>query len=70
MSHYTTVNVDVDLSMFDDEDIKDEYAQRFNAVLPEDLDWEQLYYIRRDRPLTEFLALIDKIILDNSGRAM
>lgn len=67
---YATVDVNVDLSQFTDEDIKDEYAQRFNAVLPEDLDWEQLYYIRRDRPLTEFLTVIDKIILDNSGRVM
>jgi hypothetical protein len=66
---YVTADVRVDLDQFDDQDIKDEYTQRF-ATLPSDIDWEQLFYIRRDKPLTEFLTAIDSIILDMSGRVM
>lgn len=67
---FVYVGVDVDLSEFDDDDIREEYEDRFGGVPNVELKWEQLFYIRRDKPLEEFLSVIDTIIMNNSGRIL
>jgi hypothetical protein len=68
---YVTIDTEVTVNLgdFSDQEIEDEYLERFDN-LPSDIDWEHLFYIRRDEPLTEFLMEIDKIILNMSGRVM
>jgi len=69
MGSYKTVNVDVevDLDYFDDDDIKEEYESRFG---PHAGEWLHIYEKRRSLSRENFLAWIDIIIQNKTGRIL
>ncbi len=72
---YITVSVDTEvdvswedvISQLTDDDIKDLYEDVFGKP---DTSWHQLYEKRRQLPVEEFLKLIDRAIMDATGRIL
>ena len=67
---YKEVEIDVDMSDFDDDEIRDEYEDRFGATHVSEEDWEGIYELRRSGKMDEFLRRIDVIIMDRTGRVL
>lgn len=74
MSRWKTVSVDVDVDIteFLDEDIKEEYEDRFgpHGEIDTDVTWIQLYELRRSKPVEEFLKVMDGVIMNRTGRIL
>lgn len=64
------IEIDVDMDDFDDEDIRDEYENRFGVSADDEENWTQIYELRRNGKMDEFLHLIDKVIMDRTGRIL
>lgn len=64
MSKTVTVDVEVELGDFDDQDIRDEYMSRFGV------EWSQIYEKRRSLSRENFLAWLDIIIQNKTGRIL
>jgi hypothetical protein len=71
MGNYKTVTVDVDIELdsFDDDDIREEYISRF-GVGGGGGDWSQIYEKRRSLSRENFLAWLDIIIQNKTGRIL
>lgn len=67
---YKEVEVDVDMSDFDDDEIRDEYEDRFGVPAEDEENWTQVYELRRSGKMDEFMRAIDKIIMDRTGRIL
>lgn len=69
MGNYKTVTVDVDIELdsFDDDDIREEYISRFGGGGG---DWSQIYEKRRSLSRENFLAWLDIIIQNKTGRIL
>ena len=67
MSKTVTVDVEVGLDDFEDEDIREEYVSRFG--LSSNI-WIAIYETRRQLSQQDFLNYIDKIIQDRTGRIL
>ena len=67
---YKEVEIEVDLSDFDDDEIKNEYEERFGSAkrYPTVVAWTEIYEKRRSMTAEEFLNFIDPVIMDMSGR--
>jgi len=71
MGNYKTVTVDVDIELdsFDDDDIREEYISRFGGGGGGG-DWSQIYEKRRRLSRENFLAWLDIIIQNKTGRIL
>ena len=71
MGNYKTVTVDVDIELdsFDDDDIREEYISRF-GVGGGGGGWSQIYEKRRSLSRENFLAWLDIIIQNKTGRIL
>lgn len=71
MGNYKTVTVDVDIELdsFDDDDIREEYISRFGGGGGGG-DWSQIYEKRRSLSRENFLAWLDIIIQNKTGRIL
>jgi hypothetical protein len=71
MSKYKTITVDAEVFLddFDDEDIEAEYEARFGNTKHETV-WHDLYELRITKSQEAFLAEIDKIVMDRTGRIL
>jgi hypothetical protein len=71
MGNYKTVTVDVDIELdsFDDDDIREEYNSRFGSGGGGG-DWSQIYEKRRSLSRENFLAWLDIIIQNKTGRIL
>lgn len=68
---YTSVEVDVDIGDFDDEDIRDEYENRFGDETDYNEDfWIEAYAMRRKLTDEQFLKYLDVVIMNNTGRIL
>lgn len=67
---YKEIEIDVDMDDFDDEDIRDEYENRFGISTEDEENWTQIYELRRNGRMDDFLRLIDKVIMDRTGRIL
>ncbi len=70
MGNYKTVTVDVDIELdsFEDDDIKEEYISRFGGGGGN--EWSQIYEKRRSLSRENFLAWLDIIIQNKTGRIL
>jgi len=71
MSYYKTISVEAEVCLedFDDEDIEKEYDARFGNT-KHDTVWEELYELRILKSQEVFLAAIDKMLMDKTGRIL
>jgi len=71
MSYYKTISVEAEVCLedFDDEDIEKEYDARFGNTKHESV-WHDLYELRITKSQEAFLAKIDKIVMDRTGRIL
>ncbi len=67
MSKTVTVDVEVGLDDFEDEDIREEYVSRFELSSSV---WSDIYEKRRQLSQQDFLNFIDKVIQDRTGRIL
>jgi hypothetical protein len=67
MSKTVTVDVEVGLYDFEDEDIREEYVSRFGLSSSV---WSDIYEKRRQLSQQDFLNFIDKVIQDSTGRIL
>ena len=67
MSKTVTVDVEVGLDDFEDEDIREEYVSRFGLT---SYIWSDIYEKRRLLSQQDFLNYIDKVIQDRTGRIL
>lgn len=67
---YKEVEIEVDMNDFDDDEIRDEYEDRFGVPADDEENWAQIYELRRNGKMDEFLRLIDKVIMDRTGRIL
>lgn len=66
---YVNVDVDIDevLSELSDEDLRQEYESRFCGLAD---GWHEVYDARRAKSTEDFLAYIDTLIMDKTGRIL
>jgi len=64
-----TVDVDIELDSFEDDDIKEEYISRFGGGGGGN-EWSQIYEKRRSLSRENFLAWLDIIIQNKTGRIL
>ena len=71
MSHYKTISVEAEILLeeFDDEEIEDEYNARFGNT-KHDTIWAELYELRITKSQGIFLAAVDKLLMDKTGRIL
>lgn len=67
---YKEVEIDVDMSDFEDDEIRDEYEERFGVPAEDEEDWMGIYELRRRGKMDEFLRRIDAVIMDRTGRVL
>lgn len=69
MSHYKMISVEAEvlLEEFDDDEIEEEHEARFGNTKHDNV-WHALYELRTTKPVNSFLSEIDKLIMDRTGR--